>query len=142
MEFLSLALSVSFIVSSSFSAEHSFQRYLMVQTSKKYFSLFFLITKEEISQYSLVPLLLRLRIFPVGGVSTGLEMVDDEDTLLGVRFGSDDVDGWELNKLLLYADFSSDEDGSTITDLLEAGVLVTMVDVVVMFDDVTDDGVD
>lgn len=40
-------------------------------------------------------------------------------------------------------DFSSDDDGSTITDvdLLDAGVLVTIVDVVVTFDDVIDDGV-
>jgi hypothetical protein len=77
----------------------------------------------------------RLRIFPDGGVSTGLDTVDDE-TLFGVRCGSLDVDGIELKN------FSSDDDGSTITDLLDAGVLVIMVDVVVIFDDVTDDGVD
>lgn len=79
-----------------------------------------------------------LRIFPDGGVNTGLETVDD-DTLFGVRCGSLDADGIELKNA---ADFSSDDDGSTITDLLEAGVLVIIVDVVVMFDDVTEDGVD
>lgn len=92
--------------------------------------------------YSLVPLQFRLRIFPVGGVNKGLETVDDEDTRFGVRFGSFDADGNELKKALLPADFSSDDDGSTITDLLEAGVLVIIVDVVVIFDDVTEDGVD
>lgn len=70
-------------------------------------------------------------------------MVEDDDTLLGVRFWSeDDVDGFELNKALLAAKCSSDDDGSTMTDLLDAGVLVTIVDVVVIFDDVTEDGVD
>lgn len=86
--------------------------------------------------YSLVPLQFRLRIFPDGGVRMGLEIVDDEDTRLGVWWGSVDADGIELNK----TDFSSDDDGSTITDLLEAGVLVTIVDVI--FDDVTEGGVD
>lgn len=47
-----------------------------------------------------------------------------------------DADGIEQN----WADFSSDDDGSTMTDLLEAGVLVTIVDV--LFDDVTEGGVD
>lgn len=69
-------------------------------------------------------------------------MVEDDETLLGVRFGSEDVDGFELNKTLLAAECSSDDDGSTITDLLDAGVLVTIVEVVVIFDDVTEDGVD
>lgn len=80
----------------------------------------------------------RLKIFPVGGVNTGLEMVDDDETRFGVWCGSLDDDWSELNR----ADFSSDDDGSTMTDLLEAGVLVMMVDVVVIFDDVTEDGVD
>lgn len=66
----------------------------------------------------------------------GLEIVDDEDTRLGVWWGSVDADGIELN----WADFSSDDDGSTMTDLLEAGVLVTIVEV--LFDDVTEGGVD
>lgn len=79
----------------------------------------------------------RLRIFPDGGVRTGLETVDDE-TLFGVRCGSLEVDGIELKYV---ADFSSDDEGSTITDLLDAGVLVIIVEVVVMFDDVTEDGV-
>lgn len=79
---------------------------------------------------------LRLRIFPDGGVNTGLETVDDE-TLFGVLCGS--LVGIELKNAL---DFSSDDDGSTITDLLEAGVLVIIVDVGVIFDDVTEDGVD
>jgi hypothetical protein len=42
------------------------------------------------------------------------------------------------------AALSSDDDGSTITDavdLLEAGVLVMIVDVAVRFDDVTEVGV-
>lgn len=69
-------------------------------------------------------------------------MVEDEETLLGVRFGSEDVDGFELNKALFAAECSSDDDGSTMTDLLDAGVLVTMVEVVVILDDVTEDGVD
>jgi hypothetical protein len=81
--------------------------------------------------YSLVPLQLRLRIFPDGGVSTGLETVEDE-TLFGVLCGS--VAGSELKNAL---DFSSDDDGSTITDLLEAGVLVIIVDVGVA-DDATE----
>lgn len=85
---------------------------------------------------------MRLRIFPVGGVSTGLESVDDDDTRFGVRLGSFEADGSELKKALLTADVSSDDDGSTMTDLLEAGVLVIIVEVVVIFDDVTEDGVD
>lgn len=83
-----------------------------------------------------------LRIFPVGGVNTGLGIVEDDDTRFGVCWGSVDVDGFELNKALFAPDFSSDEEGSTITDLFEAGVLVTIVDVVVIFDDVTENGVD
>lgn len=85
----------------------------------------------------------RLRIFPVGGVNTGLESVDEE-TLFGVKCESLEADGIELYKALWIPDFSSDDDGSTITDadLLEAGVLVTIVDVVPIFDDVTEDGVD
>lgn len=75
---------------------------------------------------------LRLRIFPDGGVSTGLETVDDE-TLFGVLCGS--LEGTELKNPLA---FSSDDEGSTITDLLEAGVLVIIVDVGVT-DDVTED---
>lgn len=70
-------------------------------------------------------------------------MVEDDETLFGVKFWSeDDVDGFELNKALLAAECSSDDVGSTMTDLLDAGVLVTIVDVVVIFDDVTEDGVD
>jgi hypothetical protein len=80
----------------------------------------------------------RLIIFPDGGVNTGLETVDD-DTLFGVRCGSLDADGIELKNV---AELSSDCEGSTITDLLDAGVLVIIVDVVVIFDDVTEDGVD
>lgn len=34
--------------------------------------------------YSLVPLQFLLKIFPDGGVSSGLEMVDEDETLLGV----------------------------------------------------------
>lgn len=80
----------------------------------------------------------RLWIFPEGGVNTGLETVEDE-TLFGVRCGSLDADAIELKNAL---DFSSDDDGSTITDLLDAGVLVIIVEVVVILDDVTEDGVD
>jgi hypothetical protein len=64
-------------------------------------------------------------------------MVEDDETLFGVCCGSEVPAEVEPNK----AAFSSDDDGSTITDLLEAGVLVMIVDVAVMFDDVTDVGV-
>lgn len=66
-------------------------------------------------------------------------MVEDDETLFGVKFGSDDVEGFELYSALLAVKCSSDDDGSTITDLLEAGVLVIIVDVVVIFDDVTEE---
>lgn len=68
----------------------------------------------------------------------------DDETRFGVWWESLDADGIELNKALWAPDFSSDDDGSTMTDadLLDAGVLVTMVEVVVIFDDVTEDGVD
>lgn len=66
-------------------------------------------------------------------------MVDEDETLFGVWWGSVEADVIELNNA---PDFSSDDEGSTITDLLEAGVLVMIVDVVVILDDVTEDGVD
>lgn len=91
-------------------------------------------------RYSLVPLQFRLTIFPVGGVSTGLERVDDE-TRFGVWCESLDADGIELYKALWAPDFSSDDEGSTITDADLAGVLVTIVEVLAIFDDVTEDGV-
>lgn len=126
-----------------FSPETFFQIFnLMAQTwidGKKFAA--FVIRKKIL--HSLVPLQFRLKIFPVGGVKTGLESVDDE-TLFGVWCGSLDADGVELYKALITQDFSSDDDGSTMTvaDLLDAGVLVMIVDVVVIFDDVTEDRVE
>lgn len=106
------------------------------------------------SHYLLVPLQFLLSILPVGGVNTGLEIVDDE-TRLGVYCESVGVvDGAviELNKALLKPKLSSDDVGSfdTITPpLVDAeimlplrlvvGVLVIIVEVVGRVVDVIDD---
>lgn len=92
--------------------------------------------------YSLVPLRFRPRNFPVGGVNKGLETVDEDETRFGVCCESVGAD--EVNKALMAPDLSSGEDGSTMTDadFLDAGVLVMIVEVVVIFEDVTKDGVD
>ncbi|CAO1298214.1 unnamed protein product [Diamesa hyperborea] len=98
-----------------------------------------------------------LNILPVGGVNTGLEIVDD-DTRLGVYCESVGVvDGAviELNRALLKPKLSSDDVGSfdTITPpLVDAeimlplrlvvGVLVIIVEVVGRVVDVIDDGFD
>lgn len=95
-----------------------------------------------------------LSILPVGGVNTGLEIVDD-DTRLGVYCESVGVvDGAviELNRALLKPKLSSDDVGSfdTITPPLDdaeimlplrlvVGVLVIIVEVVGRVVDVIDD---
>lgn len=106
------------------------------------------------SYYLLVPLQFLLSILPVGGVNTGLEIVDD-DTRLGVYCESVGVvDGAviELNSALLKPKLSSDDVGSfdTITPPLDdaeimlplrlvVGVLVIIVEVVGRVVDVIDD---
>ena len=84
----------------------------------------------KVNFHLLVPLQFRLRIFPVGGVKSGLEMVvDDDDTLLGVFCKSVRVDEDVVCKALVRVCLSSEVEGSTITEVLVfEGVLVAIVD--------------